>query len=271
MEAPLSEPPAIPGPPPRVYSTGVFDAVSRGWRLVAANISTLWVIGLLAYLLQAFLGVMGAAPYMGALAGLAIAIFAQPPLTAGLVYAIRLRADGRNVRLEDLFEGFKQRYWQAVVTAFPPLFVGLTGAALIVAAVLAVLIPMGIWAGVNNWDTDKIILAIVLGCAAAVPVALVLMCVMLFFVFTPVAVWDHPESGWAAVKTSARIVRAHFWSVAGLSLIFAAIYTAAAIAGLLACCVGVFFTIPFALVWHNATLVHIYRTWTVERPPEDAP
>jgi hypothetical protein len=252
--------------PPRVYPTGVIDAVSRGWRLVATNLSTLWVIGLLAYLLQAFLGVMAVAPYLGALAGVAIAVFAQPPLTAGLVYAIQLRADGRQVRLEDLFEGFKQRYWQAVVTAFPPFFVGLAGAALIVGAVLAVLIPMGIWAGFNNWDTDKIILAVALGCAAAVPVVLVLMCVMLLFVFSLVAVWDHPESGWAAVKTSARIVRAHFWRVVGLSLFFAAIYTAAAIAGVLACCVGALFTIPFAVVWHNATLVYLYRAWTASPP-----
>jgi uncharacterized membrane protein len=75
-------------------------------------------------------------------------------------------------------------------------------------------------------------------------------------------VWDHPESGWQAMKDSVRVVKAHYMSSLGMILLFALIGLAAALVGILACCVGVFFTAPLVMVWFNATLIYLYRSWT---------
>ena len=251
-------------PPPRIYGIGVTNAIAMGWRLLVANFNILWLIGLVAHLSQAYLGLLGAAPYIGALVSVAVTVFIQPPLTAGLVYAIRRKAEGRGVRLEDLFEGFRQRYWQAVVTILPQLGVGIFFGGVIVAALVVEAIALGVFAGSITWDTPTVVTAVAIAMGTLGPLLLALVCVSLFFVFSPVAVWDHPSSGWAAVRTSARLVRAHFGATFLLQLAFGLIYLGAFVAGVVTCCAGLLVTIPFALVWHHAALVYLYRSWLSE-------
>jgi uncharacterized membrane protein len=57
----------------------------------------------------------------------------------------------------------------------------------------------------------------------------------------------------------------------GLSLLFFVIGIGAALVGLLACVVGLLITLPAVWMWHQITLVYLYRSWTgqplVQPPP----
>jgi uncharacterized membrane protein len=91
---------------------------------------------------------------------------------------------------------------------------------------------------------------------------LALLIVRLFFTFTLLAIWDRQDSGVEALKISMRLVKEHFWSVLGLTLLFVPIGIGAFLVGVLACIVGLLITIPAVTMWYKITLVYLYRSWT---------
>jgi len=238
-------------------SLGVMDATRMGWRLMMSDFWPIWVVGLVAFAIQAGLGIVGALPYIGVCIALAVGIFVQPPLNAGLFYAIRRRIDEAPARVGDLFEGFRQRYWQSVVAILLPMAIGLVGGLAIVGIIFAA-IAIAEEAG----GDEEVPIALGTAMVIVVPLAIILGLIGLLFLFSLLAVWDHPESGWEAVKDSVRVVRAHYRSCIGFGLLFALIGLGAYLAGVIACCVGVFFTMPLFLVWFNAAAIYLYRSWT---------
>jgi len=238
----------------------VIDAMGMGWRLVLSDFWPLWLVGLVAFAIQAGCGIFGAIPYIGGCISLAVGIFLQPPLNAGLFYAVRQRIDGAPAQVGDLFEGFRQRYWQSVVAMLVPLGVGFA-AGLLISGIMMAAVAIGGGFSPHANDEDMIVALVVAG-VIVVPLIIILSLVMLLFMFSLLAVWDHPESGWAAVKDSVRVVKAHLLSCVGLALLFALVGVAAYIVGVIALCVGVFFTLPFVTVWMSATVVYLYRSWT---------
>jgi uncharacterized membrane protein len=64
------------------------------------------------------------------------------------------------------------------------------------------------------------------------------------------------------MRVSARLVRGRFWSVLGLTILFVLIGMAANLVGMLACCIGIFFTSPIVMVWEAAAIIYLYRSWT---------
>jgi len=239
---------------------GVIDAMGMGWRLLLSDFWPLWLVGLVSFAIQAGFGIFGAIPYIGGCISLAVGIFVQPALNAGLFYAVRRRIDSAPAQVGDLFEGFRQRYWQSVVAMLVPMGIGFAAGLLIAGIVLAA-VAIGGGFGPHANDEDVIVTMIVAG-VIVVPLVIILILVMLLFMFSLLAVWDHPESGWAAVKDSVRVVRAHLLSCVGLALLFALVGVAAYIAGAIALCVGIFFTLPFVMVWFHAAVIYLYRSWT---------
>jgi hypothetical protein len=239
---------------------GVIDAMGMGWRLVLSDFWPLWLVGLVSFAIQAGFGIFGAIPYIGGCISLAVGIFVQPALNAGFFYAVRRRIDGAPAQVGDLFEGFRQRYWQSVVAMLVPMVIGFA-AGLLIAGIVMAAVAIGGGFGPKANDEDVIVAMIVAG-VIVVPLVIILILVMLLFMFSLLAVWDHPESGWAAVKDSARVVKAHFLSCVGLALLFALVGVAAYIAGAIALCVGVFLTLPFVMVWFNVAAIYLYRSWT---------
>lgn len=252
---------------------GVMDATRMGWRLMMVDFWPIWVLGLVAFAIQAGCGLVGSLPYIGACIQLAIALFVQPQLTAGLFYAVRRRIDGAPAQVGDVFEGFRQRYWQSLVAMLLPMGVGVVGGVLIMGIVLGAVF-IGSESGGND---EEMVIAMVVAGVIALPILIALVLVSLLFIFSLLAVWDHPESGWEAVKDSVRVVKAHYLSSLGFALLFALIGIGAYLAGAIACCVGVFFTIPLVMIWFSAAAIYLYRAWTgqpleqplaVEAPPE---
>jgi len=249
---------------PGTATDGVMDADRMGWRLMMTDFWPIWVVGLVAYAILAAIGVVGGVigivPILGPIVNgciqLAAGIFVQPPIMAGFFYAIRNCIDGSPPQVGEVFEGFRQRYWQSVVAMLLPKIISFVAAVLFGGIVVAAVII-----GEEAGSDEEVAVAVGIALAIVIPLAIILCLVMLLFLFSLLAVWDHPESGWQAMKDSVRLVKAHYWSCIGLALLFV-VLTVAALAGLIACCVGVFFTMPVLMVWWSATLIYLYRSWT---------
>jgi len=241
-------------------TVGVMDAVRMGWRLVMADFWPVWVLGLVAYAIHMGCGFVGAMPYIGGCLALAAGLFIQAPLNAGMFFAVRRCIDGSPAQVGDVFQGFRERYWPSVVAILLPTGISFAFGLLIAGGVFATVAIAGGFDG--NASEEEVFATLGVALIVLVPLGIIFALVMLLFLFTQLAVWDHPESGWEAMKDSVRVVKAHFWSTLGMTLLFGLIALAAGLLGVLACCVGVFFTAPLVLVWFNATLTYLYRSWT---------
>jgi len=125
-----------------------------------------------------------------------------------------------------------------------------------------------------HWPEETLIIAAIILAIVLFVLIVALVILRLFFSFTLLAIWDRKEAGVEAIKTSMRLVKDHFWSILGLSLLFVLIGIAAAILGTLACLVGLFITIPAVAVWYKIVLVYLYRSWTgqpLEQPMAGGP
>ncbi|MFO8013719.1 MAG: hypothetical protein R6X20_10495 [Phycisphaerae bacterium] len=242
----------LPGYEPYVGELGVMDALRMGWNLVVSDFWPIWVLGLVAYAINFGAGLPGAIPYIGACIQLAVMVFVLPPLFAGLFYAVARVIDGQKAEAGQVFEGFRQRYWQSVVAVLLPMGVYIGG-------VLVIGVLVGLAAAATEGDDE---LMVILALLIAIPGTIVLMFLLLLFLFTLVAVWDHPASGWEAMKASVQVVREHYLSTLGFAVLTWLIALAAGLLGAIACCVGIFFTVPFSMVWISAAMVYLYRSWT---------
>ncbi len=244
--------PAHAGPP-----LGVMDAVSMGWELLASDFWTLMLMGVLIMLMQ---GVAGPA-----------SLIVGPPMMAGLYRLLGRRIDGETTQFGDLFDGFRERFGASVVAALVPFLATLAPALLW--GVTWLLFVFGMAAVDAAPDEVAAIAApdeaaatatafVCAGIGLWVVVVLAVFVVQMLFLFAVCAVWDYPASGWEAAKASVRLARGRFGSVLGLSLLFAAIWVGAYVLGLLLCIFGVLFTFGAVLVWHSATVLYLYRSWT---------
>jgi len=81
------------------------------------------------------------------------------------------------------------------------------------------------------------------------------------FLMVPLAVWEHPDSGWDAVRDAVGLVFAHLPQAILYLVIQLVLNLIAGAAGVLLCCAGLIFTLPFAQAWAGLALVLLYRTW----------
>jgi len=253
----MSEVPSAPWPqgsPPA--SLGVINATRMGWRLLKSDFWRLWLV---AFVAMAVL--MGASMF-----GFVAVILVLPPLAAGMVYVVSRRIDGGPAELSDLFAGFKQRFGQSVLGLLPVFLASMVFSMLLMATIAVAVILGATVVGASQQEEEVAIAVAIVGVVAVLVIGGILFILVevfgLFFAFVLPAVWDHPESGWEAAKASARLVRAHFLPVVGYAVLFWLIGTAAGLVGLLACCVGGFFTGPVVSVWQTATVIYLYRAWT---------
>jgi hypothetical protein len=242
---------------------GVFQALGMGWRLMATDFWPLWTVALVATLLSAAGGLLGP-----------VSIFILVPVIgAGVAYAVRRKMDGHRADVGDVFAGFQQRFGQSIVAFLPAALVGLVHAMLMMPIILAAVIGC-IAVGEECRHDEEILIGILLIVAAALVLLALLAAAMLLvralFWFVLVAVWDHPESGWAAVRESVRAVKSHYVRTIGFLIVACLIHMASSIVGTMLCGVGVYFTGPAALVWLTASGVYLYRSWT-GRPLVSAP
>lgn len=241
--------------PPRPPVDGVLDAYGKAWTALFNDFGNLWVATFLFWMLM--LGASVLVGWIPCFGGLLVAIFVQAPLWVGWYGTLEDGLARGRADLGRLFSGFQERYWTSVLALLVPLLV-LTGASLVG--------TVGLFGGISltaiiagEEEPAVIIVPMVLYGVLWVIVSLV---VWTLFLFVPIAVWDHPESGWDAVTTAVKQVSQRLPQAIGYVVLLALINLVAGIVGLLACCVGLVFTIPFAQAWTGIALVLLYRSWS---------
>jgi len=241
---------------PQAGELGVVEALGMGWRLMKADFWTLWTVAIVLILL---LMASSCVPFGS--------FVAFPPLAAGFVYVLARRIDGGAVQTGNLFEGFRRRFSESLLSMLPLLIVWAVLWIVEIAVYVAFLLPAIM---LNSSSTGghggemNPMMAAAFGIFGLV-IMLVFIAVavfQMFFLFAPMAVWDRPKAGWEAAKDSMRLVRSHFWSVLGFCLLGFLIFIAAEFAGLLACCIGIIFTIPAVYVWLGASAIYLFRSYT---------
>jgi len=248
--------PALPaGPGQPAAPLGVLEALGMGWRLMMSDFWALWLPAFVVTLI-----IMGASNF-----GIVAAVLVQPPLMAGLYWLVARKIDGAPVKLGDAFEGFQKRFGQSVLAMLPVSLAGMVFGLVIAAVMLVTMFGAMAVAGASHSE-EAAVVVVVLGIACggvlllACMLTLIIFCMFFTFVFP--AVWDHPESGWEAMRVSARLVRGRFWSVLGLTILLFLIMLVANFVGMVACCIGIFFTTPVVMVWQAAAIIYLYRSWT---------
>ncbi len=246
----LRSAPSLPSHP-----IGAIEALGLGWHLLMADFWSLWLLGLLLMVVLMGAGMLGPG-----------AIVVSPPLLAGLYLAVARRMDGFGVEVGELFTGFKERFGPSIVALLIPMLGGVAVCALSYGLIL-VLAFGGVAAGAATGEDELVGVGLVAGIALGTAAFMVLyVCALIgfaFFTFVVAAVWDRPDSGWEAVRTSARLVRDHFWSVVGFHVLSWLIGGfAGGLISLVTCGVGWFFAGPALYVWHTAAVLYLYRSWT---------
>lgn len=243
---------------------GVMDAMRMGWQFMKRDFWATWVVGLVALLVIS--GVNGASgiPYIGPCISLVVSVFVGPPLAAGIFLAFRRVVDGSKANVGDLFNGFRERYWESVVALLlPTLVAGVLGLLIAVGGMaMGVGISVMEGGGHGHGEEEAVLAALAIGALILVPLVLVVTLFSMFFVFSALAVWDCPRQGWQAAKASMRLVWANFWSVLGLMILFGLVSVAALLVAIPTCCIGALFTVPVVMVWQTATYIYLYRSWT---------
>ncbi|MCX5647810.1 MAG: hypothetical protein NTX40_01760 [Planctomycetota bacterium] len=230
---------------------GVIDAYRLGWRFMKKDF---WQHWLLAFVFLLLLMASGFVPFGQFIAG--------PPLAAGFLYVLMQRIDGRALGVGGLFEGFKQRFAQSIVSLLPVLGVWFVLGIIYMVAYFVLVLPIFMSAGSDKPMDVEAFLSVFIPFMVVVNIVSILVNVfLLFFIFAPLAVWDCPQSGWEAAKMSMRMVRERFWSVLGFGVLGWLIGWLFSL-GIIACYIGIFFTAPIAMLWFGSALVYLYRSWT---------
>lgn len=289
----------LPGYDTPAGRVGVIDAMRMSWQLVRSDLLRLWLLGLVLIAINLGMSIINSIPYLGSCTSLATGLFVQPALAAGLFYALLRRIDTGRAEVGDLFGGFRYRYWPSVLVNL--IVVGIVLGAMIVLGIvfggLSLVVALATDAFDQNEPPIALILCLVLG---GVVSFIVLLLLGMHFMFALLAIWDHPQSAWEAVKTSIVTGWRNLLSVVGLVLIgllisvvllvapglfglmiaYGASENADAIliigiAGLAVCgLVYVVLVFPVLAVWYNTWLIYLYRSWTGQplvQPITEAP
>jgi uncharacterized membrane protein len=238
----------------------VMECIGMGWDRIKQDLWPIWTVGLVFLGISTGLALLGFIPIIGSLFRLAGAIFVTAPLQAGLAYATLRTIDGRPAEAGDLFEAFRSRYWQAIVVMLPVWGLYLVVVIIVGAGVFAFMLMS------RSVSADSRQALTFVGIALGILAFLIFLVVALFVTsavrFAYIEMWDGPATGWSALMTGLRVAKDNLGPTLGMVILLVLLGIAAALAGMLALCVGLIFTIPFITVWATITHVYAYRSWS---------
>ena len=245
------------------YDLDIGGCIGRSFESFKLNMGPVLLAMLIYFGVIGGLAVLGMIPFIGILTGL-ISFVIGGPLLGGVYHVLLQAARRRAVNPGDVFAGFSERFMHLFLGhLLPALFTGLCMIPMMIVALVG-LLP---WI-LANQSTSPIELVAPMGALVATGVAaLVCLPVVLWlainWVFTILLVMDRRLDFWTAMKTSWRQVSKHWWTMLGLVIICGLIN----FAGFLACCVGLFFTLPITL----GAFVQAYETLFTPRAAQSSP
>ncbi|MCX6899172.1 MAG: GYF domain-containing protein [Verrucomicrobia bacterium] len=214
----------------RGYTVAFGDWLRQGWDFFKANmgfaLGVCWIVFGLSFGASA----IGMIPCFGAVVQLAFNLVVQPVLIGGVWYVLLQRRRGQPATIGGVFDGFKLFFAQSILVN---LIMGLI--------ILATVIPGAIVAGIGgvamkSQEVIGVLLIAVGVLLALVPVFYLSIC----YAFAMPLVADRRMQFWPALETSRRVVARHWFAIFAYSFVVGLL----SLAGLLACIVGIIFTLP---------------------------
>ena len=240
------------------YELDLGGGILRGWDLVKNNLSPLFVGSLVYLLIEGAVGGLAGLPYIGPLFSIANFI-CSGPLVGGLFYLFIRVNRGQSADVAELFSGFRRAFGQLFLGVLVPGLV--VGLCLMPFIILFVIKFMPLAAQFQHFHPGQtldlatiaalksiLITTLPVALVCAIPATYLSVC----WKFTLPLIIDRQLDFGAAMKLSWKKVNQHWWQVFGLIILIGLIN----IAGVLACCVGVLFTLPVGF----AALMIAYET-----------
>jgi hypothetical protein len=218
------------------YELDILGCVGRAWNILSANF---WLLvgGCAVYLLIVG-GLSGFAqiPFIGVLFSL-VSFVITGPLVGGVYFFVLRVIRGQPTEVGAVFNGFSDNLGQLILGYIVPTLIA--GASAIPGIIMAV-IPIAVMADNEQPNAALIAVAVVGFLLAMVP----LIYFSVIWAFTIPLIVDRRQDFWPAMKTSRAQVGRHWWTVFGLFIVAGVVN----IVGMLACCIGLFVTMPLIFV-----------------------
>jgi hypothetical protein len=216
----------------RDYDLDIGRCVGDGWNMVKNNFGTVFGGVAIFMLIQVGFGLLGQIPIAGILASLGSLII-YGPLMGGLYYFILKNIRGQPAAIGDIFAGFRLAFAQLllgyIVVALLTGVAALPGMAIMAVPIFMMIRHHAVEAGPVLW--------VVLGFILAMIPAIYLS---ISWMFSLPLIIDKQMEFWPAMSASRKVVGKHWWLVFGLMVVCGLIN----LVGLLACCVGIFVSLP---------------------------
>ncbi len=245
----------------REYRVDIGGCFERAWKLFTAQPGT--VVGATALVIVVFVGCWLLSEGIGRVvpfAGAVLPMFFTGPLMGGLMWFFLLLARGESAGVGDAFAGFGQRFGQLVLASV----VQGSATALCTLPLGLMLEKVGFTAELlrqhklPQLTPESALMLVGLGLFTTA----VVTCLNTLWTFSLTLVLDKRMSFWPAMELSRKLVSKRFW----MTLLFVFVANVLFSMGLLACCVGLFVTIPL----HFAMRVHLYDdNFRDLKPPPD--
>lgn len=218
------------------YELDILGCIGRAWNILSANFWLL--VGGCAVYLLIIGGLSGFAqiPLIGVLFSLANFIITGP-LLGGVYYFVFRVMRRQPAEVGAVFNGFSDNLGQLILGhIIPTLIAGATA----LPGIIMAAIPIVIMAENEQPNAALIAIAVVGFLLAMIP----LIYFSLAWAFTIPLIVDKRLDFWPAMKASRAQVGRHFWTMLGLIVVLSIIN----IVGMIACCIGLFVTMPLFFV-----------------------
>lgn len=216
----------------RDYELNIGRCISQGFELLKNNFGVVFGGTALFFLIQVAISLLASIPIVGIVISLASFVIGGP-LMGGLYYFFLRNIRGRGA-IEDIFAGFRMSFVQLmlgyVVSMVISILLALPGIVIVFFAIFAAILR-------QQQPTAGQFVSAGLG-------ALVSMIPMIYlgvsWLFSLPLIIDKQMDFWRAMDTSRKVVGRHWWTVFALLIVTCLIN----LGGILACCIGVLFTLP---------------------------
>jgi uncharacterized membrane protein len=238
----------------RDYDLSVGNCLSRGFELFTSRFGLVFAAGAIFLGVQLLLTLLSMIPILGSLVSLA-SFVVYGPLVGGLYFFLLKVMRNQPAQVGDVFCGF-QRCAVHLILCYIVMMI-LTA---IAAAPGGVIVAVGAIPQIFGNEVQPILM-VVAGFGALICLAGVLF-VTVCWMFALALIIDKRMEFWPAMETSRKVVMKHWWKCFLLYLVAGLLN----LAGMLVCCVGLFFTLPLSF----ATMMFAYEDVFCRPSPQSA-
>ena len=228
----------------RDYDLDIGACLARSWGLLKSNFGMLFGGAAIYMLVQGGIVLLSQIPVIGILLSLANIVISGP-LTGGLYLFLLKNIRHQAVDVGDIFSGFRISFGQLVlghiVTGILTGLSALPGAGLMVYPVFRMVHQNGVSGVFLVWASLGFMLAVI-----------PMIYLTVSWIFALALIIDRQMDFWPAMEASRKLIGKHWGAVFALVVVCGLIN----IAGIFACCIGVFIGLPIAV----GALMYAYET-----------